>query len=259
MDANLISLKDIIRFSMVLTRVAGIMTFAPIFNSRSIPMQSKAVLCLVVSFAMFPVVPASQIPAEINAGTFLTMTLVQIFYGFVIGLAASFLFAGMQLAGQLISFGMGFSIINLIDPQSDVEVSVFSLFQNYIGLLFFFMINGHHWFFMAISESFNYLPVAGLAIKGPLVDEIIHLSANILVAGIQIAGPILAVTLILDMVLGIIGRAAPQIQILIVGMPLKILVGFGCLSVSFYYLPHLLGKSFEKLFLDLIAISRSMS
>ncbi len=259
METTQISLTDIVRFSMVLTRVGGIMVFAPFFSSRSIPSQAKVALSLISSFALFPVVPASSLPADINLGTFLVLSLSQVMYGVLIGLISNFLFAGMQLAGQLISFNLGFSIINLIDPQSEVEVSVFSLLQNYVGLMFFFLMNGHHFFFLAVSESFNYLPLNGLTIKGPLVDQVIRLSSQVLVSGVQIAGPVLAVTIIIDIVLGIIGRAAPQIQVLIVGMPLKILVGFGCLSISFYFLPHLLGKSFEQLYQVLMAVTRSMA
>jgi len=125
-------------------------------------------------------------------------------------------------------------------------------------LIFFLLINGHHWFFLAVSDSFRYLPVEGVRLHGPVIQEIIRLSSQVLVAGVQIAAPVLAVTIICDVVLGIIGRAAPQIQILIVGMPLKTLVGFTCLSISFYFLPQLLGKLFMQLYQNLFAFMHSM-
>lgn len=258
MDNLFISLNEVTRFSVVLARVSGIMVFAPFFSSRSIPAQAKVVLALIGSLALLPAVPISQMPENSGLGTILSLGLGQLVFGMVLGLVASFLFAGMQTAGQLISFNLGFSIINLIDPQSEVEVSVFSLLENYLGLMFFLMINGHHWFFLTVSESFNYLPVTGIQLKGPLVQEVIRLSGQVLVSGVQIAGPVIAVTIICDVVLGIVGRAAPQIPVLIVGMPLKTLVGFACLSVSFYFLPHLFGISFMQLFRDLFAVMHGL-
>jgi len=180
--------------------------------------------------------------------------LSEVVFGLVLGLAASFVFAGLQLAGQIISFQAGFSIVNLIDPQSDVETSVFSFFHYYLGILFFLMIDGHHWFFLAVSESFRFMPVRGIALTGPLMEEMVRLSSQIMVAGVQIAAPVIAVTVISDIVLCILSRAAPQIHILIVGLPLKSLAGFSALSISFYFLPDLLGRYFLQLHRDLFAI-----
>ncbi len=259
MDTWFISMKEVVRFSVVLARVGGILVFAPFFSSRSIPVQAKVVLALVASLALLPAVPLAGMPEDMGIGTILSIGLGQLVFGMMLGLTASFVFAGLQMAGQLISFNLGFALINLIDPQSEVEVSVFSILEEYLGLLFFLLLNGHHWFFLAVSESFNYLPVTGLQLKGPVVQEVVRLSAQVLVCGVQIAGPVLAVTVICDVVLGIIGRAAPQIPVLIVGLPLKTLAGFACLSISFYFLPHLLGITFMRLFHDLFALIRGMA
>jgi hypothetical protein len=90
-------------------------------------------------------------------------------------------FAGFQFAGQIVSFQLGFSVINVIDPQTQVESSVFSFLQNYLGLLFFLLINGHHWFLLAINQSFSLLPVGGAHIQAPLIEYLIRLSAELLI------------------------------------------------------------------------------
>ncbi len=259
MEPLIFTMKEVVRFAVVLMRVAGIMAFAPLFNSRSIPMQMKVILALVSAMALVPSVPLAEIPDDLGLITILTCALSQIVFGMTLGLVASFVFAGLQLAGQLISFQLGFAIINLIDPQSEVEMPVFSFLQDYLGLIFFMLVGGHHWFFIAVSSSFSYLPVLGITLKGSVAQEVIRLSAQVLISGVQIAGPIIAVTVVTDVVLGIIGRAAPQINILIVGMPVKTLVGFMCLSFSFYFLPHLLGKSFMQLYRDLFALMHGMA
>jgi len=259
MDTIYLSTREVLRFMVVFARVGGIMVFAPVFSARSVPAQIKIIFALVCSIAMMPAAAVMQIPEEPGIYAILDCAFGEILIGMVLGFVASMIFAAMQFAGQLISFNLGFAIINLIDPQSDVEVSVFGLLENYLGLIFFLLINGHHWFFLAVSDSFRYLPVQGVHLTGPSIQEIVRLSSQVLTAGVQIAAPVLAVTIICDVILGIIGRAAPQIQILIVGMPLKTLVGFTCLSISFYFLPQLLGRLFIQLYRSLFALMHSMA
>jgi flagellar biosynthesis protein FliR len=174
--------------------------------------------------------------------------------GLILGFAAMCVMAGLQFAGQIVSFQLGFSVINAIDPQSGVESPVFSLLYNYIGLFFFLMVDGHHWFLQAINDSFGFLSIGGIQIHGPLAGQIVGWTARILGIGIRIAGPIIAVTVITDVLMGIISRTAPQINILIVGMPLKLLVGFGCMSFSLYFLPRYLGSVYSVLSQTLFAL-----
>jgi flagellar biosynthesis protein FliR len=253
------AVAEVIRFTIVLSRVGGIMVFAPFFSSRSIPYQIRVALSLMITVMLVPALPLGKIPANLGAGQVLSVILGEVAVGMLMGLIANFIFAGLQVAGQIISFQMGFSIINLIDPQSEVEMSVFSFFEDFIGLMLFLIINGHHWFIMAVSESFSYIPVKGIHLQGPVVEEIIRLSARLMISGVQIAAPILAVTIIADVILSIIGRAAPQIPVFIVGMPLKILVGFTCLSISFYFIPRYLEGAFAALFKDIFGLMHKMA
>jgi len=252
-------MKEVIRFSVVLMRVAGIIVFAPVLSNRTIPVSSKLVIALVSTMALVPSVSMAQIPDDLGLVTILMCALSQIVFGMILGLAASFVFAALQLAGQIISLQLGFTMIHLIDPSSEVEMPVFSFLQENLGLILFMLLGGHHWFFLAISNSFSFLPILGLTLKGGIVQEVIRLSAQVLVTGVQIAGPIIAVSITVDVIMGITGRAAPQIHIMIVGMPLKTLVGFACLSLSFYFLPQFLAKSFTQIYHDLFALMRAMA
>jgi flagellar biosynthesis protein FliR len=255
----LISTTEIIRFAIVLLRVSGIMLFAPFFNSQSIPLQIRAAFALVTAVVLAPSLPLTAIPSEFGLSNLTGLVAGEILSGVLLGLAASCIFAGFQFAGQIISFQLGFSLINTIDPQTNVEAPVFSFIQNYIGLLFFLLINGHHWFLLAINQSFGALPVGGAHIQKPVIEWLLYLCSQMFVIAVRIAGPIIAVTIITDVVLGIIGRAAPQIHIIIVGMPLKVLVGFACLSLSFYFLPRYLEDVYSVLFRALFSLVRAMS
>lgn len=259
MEPLLISTPEIIRFVVVLLRVSGIMLFAPFFSNQAVPMQIRAALALVVAFVLAPSLPPGAIPSGFGLNSITGLVAGEILSGILLGFAASCVFAGLQFAGQIISFQLGFSLINQFDPQTNVEAPVFSFLHNSVGLLFFLLLNGHHWFLLAIGNSFGPLPVGGFRIHGSLLAWILELSAQVLVIGLRIAGPILVVTIVVDVVLGIIGRAAPQIHILIVGMPLKILIGFGCLSLSFYFLPRYLAGIYDTLHKTLFSLVHAMS
>lgn len=259
MEPFLISTPEIIRFVIALLRVSGIMLFAPFFSNQAVPVQIRAAFALVIAYVLAPSLPFSAIPNDLDLSSITGLVAGEILSGILLGFAASCVFAGLQFAGQIISFQLGFSLINQFDPQTNVEAPVFSFLHNYVGLLFFLLINGHHWFLLAISESFGPLPVGGFQIHGSVLAWILELSAQVLVIGLRIAGPVIAVTTIVDVVLGIIGRAAPQIQILIVGMPLKILVGFGSLSFSFYFLPRYLASIYSTLYKTLFSLVHAMS
>ena len=255
----LFSEAEIIRFVVVLTRISGIMFFAPFFSNRSFPIQVRIAFILVTAFILAPSLPLNSLPPELNLGNIAIVFINEIMFGLVIGFAAMLVFAGMQFAGQIMSFQMGFSLINVIDPQTDVQSSVFSFLNNFIGLLFFLLINGHHWFLRAVNDSFTVLPVGGIQIDRPLVDYIVQLSAQMLIIALRIGGPIIIVTIITDILIGVVGRTAHFINILIVGLPLKVLVGFACMSFTFYFLPHYLDGIYSELYESMFSLIRAMS
>jgi flagellar biosynthesis protein FliR len=252
------SMAEILRFAVVLMRVTGIMLCAPFFSGQSIPSQIRVVFALVTTLAMAPMLPLKSIPAGFQLSDIAPLFFSEVMFGFILGFAASLVFAGIQLAGQIISVQLGFSLINLIDPQTNVESSVFSFLQNYIALMFFLLMNGHHWFLLAINESFHTLPVGGIQLHAPLVEGLIHLSSEILAIGLRIAGPVIVVSLIGDVVMGILGRAAPQVNILIIGMPAKLLIGFACLSFSFYFMPRFFESTYSSLYKTVFSLIRMM-
>jgi len=258
MTPVIISTTEVIRFSVVLFRIAGIMGFAPFFSSGTISFQIRAVFSLVTALLLAPNLTLEALPTVSSISDIAVILFSELLLGLVLGLAASFVFAGIQLAGQLISFQLGFSLINVIDPQSEVEAPAFSSFHNYIAILFFLLLNGHHWFFLAVNESFGYLPAGGGQIRGPLVAHMIHLSSQVLSVGLKIAAPVVAVMIVTDIVLGVIGRAAPQVNVLIQGMPLRVLVGLSCLSISFYFLPRFLSYTYLSLYRAIFALLHTM-
>jgi flagellar biosynthetic protein FliR len=252
------SAVQIMSFTVVLFRVAGIVIFSPFYSSGAFPIQVKVILPLIVALNLTPLVPSYQLPPDFDLVQVVTLVFGETLVGVVLGITSSFIFGALQLAGQIAGFQLGFSIINTIDPQTAVESSVISILNNFIGLALFLTVNGHHWFFQAVSDSLNFLPVGGVHLRGPLVEEVLRLSGQMFSAGLRIAGPVIVVTVIADVVLGLIGRAAPQIHVLMEGMAVKILVGMAGLSVALYFLPNFLNQSFLQLSRDMMSVVRGL-
>jgi len=248
-------IAEVIRFVIVLTRLSGIMLAAPFFTGGYMPYHIRVVFTFFATLALVPALPLGNIPADPGLGSLVVILLLEVVFGVVIGFTALCIFAGVQLAGQVIAFNIGFAMINLIDPQTQVNMPIFSFILNYIALLLFILINGHHFFLMAVYDSFSTLPVGGFVFDGALLNQIVGFTASIFVIGVKIAGPIIVVIIVVDFIIGIIGRSAPQIHVLVVGMPLKIIAGFAVLSVSLYFLPRYL----ESLFMTLSRTIRALS
>jgi flagellar biosynthetic protein FliR len=240
-------IAEVMRFVIVLTRLSGIMLCAPFYTGGYMPVHIRGFFAFVAALVLTPSLPLGNIPPGIGVGSIASILFFEILFGYVIGFTALCIFAGLQLGGQIIAFNMGYAMNNLVDPQTQVQMPIISFLLNYVGLLLFLQINGHHFFLLAVYESFTTLPIGGFVLNGPLVNQIAGFTASIFVIGIKIAGPIIVVIIVVDIIVGIIGRAAPQIHVLVVGMPLKILVGFATLSISLYFMPRYL----ESLFLSL--------
>ena len=145
--------------------------------------------------------------------------------GIGLGFAVTLVFSSIYLAGQLIDVPMGFGMVNVVDPQSGLQVPIFAQFQYIVASLIFLAIGGHHALFRAIAASFTIVPV-GVGIAGARTAmALFDVFVKMFYLGIKLSLPIVTGLLLADIALGIVARAVPQINIFVVGFPAKILLG----------------------------------
>ena len=221
-------------YLLVLARIGGLVVFSPFFGSRAIPAPIRVLLAVAVSFALFPVI-GDQVPAVSMEVVSLVLVLIrELTIGMLLGLVVHLFMEAFRMAGQIIGFQMGFSLINIIDPQTQVQVSVLSLFENLLGMMVFLSLDAHHWLIQALVDSYRMTsPVAQVPLPS-LISHLLSLSTDVFAVGFKLAAPVALVLIVVDVLLGIVGRAAPQIHILIIGIPFKPLVGFVVLSGAAY-------------------------
>jgi flagellar biosynthesis protein FliR len=211
-------------FFLVFIRVSAIVVMLPILGDRSTPARIKAGLSLLVSLLVIPFVEKPAGPSEDVFSLGMKMG-GELLIGVILGFAGRLLFEGIQMAGQLVGFQMGFSIVNVIDPVASKQVSIIAEFQYLLAGLLFLAVDGHHMVLQAVSESYTAVPVFGFHLTGALMQTIVDLTREMFVISMKISAPIVVALVFANIGLGLVARTVPQINIFVVGFPLQIAIG----------------------------------
>ena len=244
---------------LIFLRVVGIVFSAPILDSATIPVLFKAALAISVSVLLFPLVGGGVSLDGLGILAFVFGIIAEIAIGLTIGLSVKLLFTGIQLAGQIAGYQMGFAVANVVDPATSMQIPVLSQFYNLTALLVFLAINAHHMFFAAVVESYTILPPLSLQIHAELIRMMMQLAANMFVVAIKVGAPLIAVMLLVSVGLGLVSRTVPQIHIFIVAMPLKILIGLLFMAIVVPYLTAYLIELFSSYRTTLFDLIRLMA
>ena len=235
-------LRWLAQVAPVALRVAGLLTFSPFFGDRAIPNLVKASLLVAITALLIPVIAAR--PALLGPVDWVQMALGEFLVGLLMGLSLQVVFEGMQFAGQISGIQLGLSLASLFDPQSNADSTALTVFYNLITLLIFLQLNVHHWVLRALSRSFEYLP-AGSAVATQLMSrQLVHVIGALFVLGVQVAAPVLLATMMIDLVLGFLSKASPQLPALLLGIPIKNLTGYALLIGAISLWPGILERRF---------------
>lgn len=241
-----LSLSLITGFMLTVARVGGLVTFAPFFGGSIVPMSIRVSLAIGLSWAIFPVVAShyTVVPTDLLQ---LTLATAQEFLvGFLLAFSVKLILAALDVAGQLMGFQLGFSFIQMVDPQTQVQTPFLASFLGLIAMMIFLGIDGHHWLIQAVVESYR-ITGPDVSVSGSLISQLVTSFGDFFVLGLKLSAPIVVMLFIVDVLFGIIGRTAPQLHILIVGLPAKSLIGFTTLTAIVYSFIPFLGRHLESI------------
>lgn len=240
-----ISLTNIIGAVLVVgLRVSGLMLFAPFFGSASIAPRIKIGLVIAITALLYPVY-ATQVGPIVTAQWPMVVG-SEMLVGMAIGLTTSAVFEAAQLAGQVLSVQMGYSLVNILDPNTQVESTVVAMLHQSLAMLIFLTLGVHRWILRAVAHSFDYLPPGTAAMNPILGRALLHQGAIVLQLGIQIAAPVLAATLLADLVLGLLGKASPQMPLMLLGPAIKSTLGVAVFAATIGFWPRLFERYFAQ-------------
>ena len=232
---ELLDLIDPIRFRtfmLVLARVSVFLFLFPIFSSSAFPNQLKIGLALVLALLFYTVVPVDPARFPRDIPTFGLMLGAEILVGFTLGLCLRIFFAGVQMAGELIGFQVGFSMINVMDPQSGENVSIMDQIGYWVCLIIFLVLNGHHIIIMSMIDSFELVPVGGFVMHAAIPPRVMDVAAGLFVDAVKISAPVIAVLTFVNTGFGLVAKFSPQTNVMMVAFPVKIVVGLIFFSMT---------------------------
>ncbi|WP_053219654.1 flagellar biosynthetic protein FliR [Virgibacillus senegalensis] len=220
-----INLSSLPAFLLILVRVTSFFVTVPIFSYKNIPNHFKIGCSFFLAWIMYYTI---SIPEIVLDETFILLVFKEAIVGLFLGLIAYMILAALQVAGGFIDFQMGFAIANVIDPQTGAQSPLTGQYFYTIALLFLLVVNGHHLLIDGIFYSYQTVPLdAFIPFGNEAFSELItQTMSRMFLIAFQMAIPVVGCLFLVDVALGIIARTVPQLNVFVVGLPLKILVSF---------------------------------
>ena len=234
-------------FFLVFLRVGAILMSMPIFKSKSIPILFKFGLALAAGIILFPLLDRSVFQVPDHLGNFVIGACAEILLGISIGMAVNLIFVGLQMAGQISGYQMGLALSQVMDPAEGQQVPLLAQFFQLFAFLIFLVLNAHHWFLIALADSFKLIPPFGFNLSGSVIEQLMSMAGNMFVITIKVGAPVIAALMLTSIAFGLIARTVPQMNILFVAMPLKIMIGLLFIGFSLPYLSAFLKAVFGDL------------
>lgn len=237
----MIELPPITRLGLLLVRPGFLVMAVPAFGSGFAPVTVRIGLMVTVSVLLMPFV---ALPAELPPTALVGVVAREAVIGLALAMAVRALIAATELAGNLMGFSIGFFLAAVVDPQTGVQNKVLSAAYATFALVVFFLVDGHHAVLRSLAASYSILPVGAGQIDGPIGMIVGRLLGVVFVLGVQLAAPVLVVLFVVELALGLMSRLAPQMNLMMLGMPLRVAIGLTVLASTLHMVPRLLASTF---------------
>jgi flagellar biosynthetic protein FliR len=226
-------LGKIVLFTLVLGRVSGLVMSAPIFSNGNIPMQFRALLSVAVALLALPSQWHLAVVAPSGTLEYLLLMVGEVLVGLCLGTGIDILLSGARVAGQVIGLTSGEALAEVYDPQADESFAVHSQLFVAVATLVFVAIGGHRMLMAALLDTFQAIPVGtGGGVSRPVVDALQALLTQAFSLGIRAAAPTLVALMLTTLVLGLVSRTLPQLNVMALGFGLNSLVTYGMLMLT---------------------------
>lgn len=244
-------------FLAILVRVMGAMAFAPIFGNITVTRRVRIMLGIAVSFLMFTINPYAPLPYT----TFMEYTVLllkELVVGLSLGFVSNITLTIISMAGQFIDREMGFSMVSNFDQTFNTETTITAEFYNMLVMIIMLCSNMHYYILTALSDSFTLIPVGHIKIdSGSVYDVMVQYMLDYFVIALRISLPVMISIMLLNVVLGVLAKTAPQMNMFVIGIQLKIFVGFGVLLLTIPFIVNVteyINEQMQKIVMDMLQV-----
>lgn len=218
-------------FTLVLTRVSGMAISAPLFGSAEIPLRIRALLAICLALLVAPLQFGAPLPQVENTLEYLVLFAMEGLTGMVLGLGIGLMFLGVQLAGQVVAQTSGMQLADVFNPSMDASIPIFSELFHYLALAVFVVIGGHRMMVDGLLETYAYLPI-GASLSESAVETLLSLVTQSFGLAIRVAAPTMTALLLATVILGLLSRTIPQLNVMALGFGLNAAVTLIALAIS---------------------------
>lgn len=246
---------------LIFARINGIFVTAPFFGSRNISAKLRIGLSLLLTILILPSVLKLNIVSNYQEANLLYFSLVvgEFLVGLIIGFVANIFFSVAQMAGQVLDMQIGFGMVNVLDPQSGQQMPVIGNFLNILAVLVFLTTNAHHFLLISLNDSFSVISLGAPNFQAGILAFALEVFKKTFVIAFKFCLPIATVILLTDIALGMLSKTMPQMNIFIVGMPAKIILGIFMLSAILPTYIYVLKVGFDEIYKDVQNIIRILA
>ncbi len=245
MDLQLVPIQQFQNFLLCLARVIALVAAIPVFAGNQVSGQIKVGLSVATAMLLFPMMAPYTPKVAFNLTEFGLLIVNEVLLGAMIGLVAQLVFTAVSFGGTVIGYQMGFAAANIFDPQTTQQLSLMSQFINVLALLAFLALDIHHFFFRIIVESYILLPPGYLDFSRGAVQELMRMGSHMFALGVKFSAPVLALLLIANLVLGILARVFPQLNVFMLSFPINIGVAFLVIGLTLNAMFAVLRREFD--------------
>ena len=251
------STESIIIFILVLSRITGMLATAPLISTFSMPMQLKVGLGALSAFILYPFVlqatPNFVAPRDLISLSILLCKETAV--GVLIGFSMSLIFTAVEIGGQILSIQMGLAIANALDPVTKQHTPIVGQFYLFIASIVFLSLNGPHWLFTTVYDSYNSIPVGiDFSFSGQMTQQLLYFAGQLFLIAFSIIIPIFSVLFIKTILMGIVAKIMPQMNVFMVLMPAQIYVGLVLMLLLMPSTAIYLSKLFNELLMNINSI-----
>jgi flagellar biosynthetic protein FliR len=234
-------------FLICAARTAALVASIPVISGGQTPATIRTGLAVTLALVTYPAV-ASFIPHQELAPAQLAVLVGQeALLGLLIGLMARLIFTAVEFGGAIIGYQMGFAAANVFDPQGQHQISLMSQFQNVFAILIFLALDGHLLFLRVMAGSYRLLPPGRLDLSGEAVPYLMQMAGSMFGLAVRFSAPILALLLLSGLVLGIMARIFPQLNVFMLSFPVNIGLALLVIGLTFHLVASLLSREFGAL------------
>lgn len=211
---------------LVIIRILSFMVVSPVFDSKAIALQLRIFLGIMLGLLVVDLMDPAFVPdLRADLGGYIFYVLQETLVGLALGFVTRIIYTAVLLGGQMVDFQMGFSISAAYDPKTGATQGVVGRLYTVLALVLIFVLDIHHYVIHALFSSFEHIPVGTAITQVMGIPDLLHLGSRIFIFGFQIAVPVITILLMVDISMGLLSKTVPQLNVLMLGMPLKILVG----------------------------------